>query len=292
MDGDKMHRLTHALEPLRRLRQILEGVRVHELASLNGPNLQQYNNLLTDVETQLCIQGYRLTQWDALELLGYPPSALSFFYVEGSLSSEIRALTNLTLGQHDPWVDQFMRLVESLHEELHRRTGMLLVSEASDAEMTHFFNNNTLVCQRLGAVLRHVYDWQVPQTTPPHKEYIQSDTDWSDWFTACVWITTRTPDPTCHTLYTECVSTEKTLQQELQDNALKHFVDNKWHYEPKLPTPQPPRPDDMDIGGKMPSRHTTTMLSNSELLRGTPQSERTQRTSMHSLLQRLLASGV
>ena len=169
---------------------------------------------------------------------------------------------------------------------------MLLLSDGSDAEMTHFFNNNTLVCQRLGAVLRHVYDWQVPQTTSPHKEYVQSDTDWSDWFTACVWITTRTPDPTCPTLYAECVSTEKTLQQELQDNTLHHFLDNKWHYEPKLPTPQPPRPDDMDIGVKMPSRHTTTMLSNSELLRGTPQSERTQRTSMHSLLQRLLASGV
>ena len=75
---------------------------------------------------------------------------------------------------------------------------------------------------------------------------IQQDVDWYEWFTACVWITTRIPDATCRTLYAECVSAEKTLQQELQDSALQHFIDNKEHYEPKLP-----RPDDMDLGVKM-----------------------------------------
>ena len=47
-----MHRLTDALEQLRRLRQVLEGVRVHELDSLNVPNLQEYNKLLSVIDTE------------------------------------------------------------------------------------------------------------------------------------------------------------------------------------------------------------------------------------------------
>jgi hypothetical protein len=72
MDGENMHRLTDALEQLGRLRQVLEGVRVHELASLNGQNLQKYNNLLSAVDTELCEKGLSIDYWDNLERLGLP----------------------------------------------------------------------------------------------------------------------------------------------------------------------------------------------------------------------------
>ena len=67
-----MHRLTDALEQLRRLKKVLEGVRVHELASLNEPNLQAYDNLLSAVDTKLCEQGLSIDYWDNLERLGLP----------------------------------------------------------------------------------------------------------------------------------------------------------------------------------------------------------------------------
>ena len=280
MDGEKTHGLTDALEQLRRLKQVLEGVRRHQLASVNEENFQEYDNLLSANDRELCTQGFGLTYWEELEGLGLPERALSFCYVKESLSQEIRVTRHLTVGQQDAWLEQFMGLVESLHEELRRRTSWLLVSGYSDAEMTQFFDNNTVVCQRLGAALRHVYDWEVQLTASRHKENIQKDTDWSEWFTACVWLTTRTPDATCHALYAECVENEKTKQQELQDILLAHVVDHREHYLPKVPRPGRPRPDDMDVGGKMPSQDMTAVLSRRELLRDTPQ-------PVHCLLQRL-----
>ena len=246
MDGEKMHRLTDALEQLGRLRQVLEGVRVHELASLNGQNLQQYNNLLRAVDTELCVKGLSIDYWDDLESLRLPERANSLISLEHGLTQEIRAIPHLTSGQHDAWLWHFLLLVDYLLDELKKRTFVLLISLPSENDMPLFFEHSTLLCQRLGDVLRHVYDWEVHGTSSPHKKMIQKDLDWSDWFTACVWITTRIPDATCRTLYAECVSAEKTLQQELQDSALQHFIDNKEHYNPKLP-----RPDDMDLGVKM-----------------------------------------
>ena len=255
-----MHRLTDALEQLRRFRQVLEGVRVHELASLNDANLQEYNNLLRAVDTRLCDQGMQITYWDELELIGLPESAKSLFSLEHGLSQDIEMIPHLTAGQHDAWLWHFLILVNYLRDELETKTGRLIISHPSDDDMPLFFEHCTLLCQRLGDVLRHVYDWQVHGTSSPHKKMIQEDVDWSEWFTACVWITTRIPDATCRTLYAECVSAEKTLQQELQYGVLQHVVDNKEHYEPKLP-------DDKDVGFKMSSRHITTMSSNSELIK-------------------------
>ena len=265
MDADRMHRLTDALEQLRRLRQVLEGVRVHELASLNAANRQQYYDSLRKVDTALSKDVDHTSAWgDGIQLLGLPQHALSFMYIE-----ESHGQLQLPYGTPDAWSAQFMVLSAALHTELSARTGILIVSGYSDDEMTRFFNGNARLCQQLAQLLRHVYDWTVLRTDSPHKQTIQESADWCAWFTVCVWIATRTPDPSCHTLYTHCLSAENTLQQEMQDSALQHFLHHKSHYLPKVPTPPPKNPDDMHLGSKMPSTPTTPL---------------------HVLLRRLLAS--
>ena len=133
-----MHRLTDALEQLRRLRQVLEGVRVHELASLNAVNRQQYNDSLRKIDTALSKGLDQTSGWTAL---GLPQHALSFCRIE-----ESHGQMQLPYGTPDAWSAQFMVLSAALHSEMLARTAVLMVSSYSDDEMTDFFNGNARLC--------------------------------------------------------------------------------------------------------------------------------------------------
>lgn len=263
IDSEETLRLTDALEQLRRLREVLEGVRVHQLALLNA-NFESYNNLLMTVDTRLYSEGYYIPYWDTLENFGFTGRALSFFSATHRLSGVRRSIRYFN-PEDDEWFTEFLNLVDSLYNEMDSRTMILLHGDNNDTDA--FLTENTLLCQMLGHVLQYVYDWQVNVTISPVKEYIQKDQDWINWVTNCVWIMTRMPDTTLKELYEKCISTEKTLKEEFNQNVVQHFVDNKEHYEPKLPKPVP-NPDDMDLGVKMtdPSRHITTVLPRCELL--------------------------
>jgi hypothetical protein len=134
-------------------------------------------------------------------------------------------------------------LIDALYNKMNMELDKVILFGIDLDGWDEFWERNKKLCQMLGAVLRHVYDWEMDRTSSRNKKMIQESEEWSSLLTACVWITTRTRDDTCRSLYAECVSAEKTQEQKLQDGALLYILDNKEKYEPKLPRPS----DDMDV---------------------------------------------